>query len=796
MKSHQAFSQFSVKLSNLNLLEIANSAWIDTVIFFCYFLQKNSILLNSASHGSNGILFNTLSGVIKVFRIDFWMVLTEKYHEYFVPFLFGICFAYVILFSSFAKLAMLNVTDSNLLQKLIPFLSTYFIRHLLSIPVMETTFGVILDRTHLSLQIFAVCNLLIVVIFKLFLNWSRIRLPYSKRRPLDEDPFSEYLDTVIIPVIVYLSQKAIEDESDALEIVSEALMLAYNLIQVLMLVRLKPRLSKFDRMEIILKAFSFSFTLEMIVGRIKVAQQNFSHLDFPFLLVGCFISWFCMSFQRYQFEVAVNKVFNGETAKKEMLRMFPVIYSNYQSSQSSDSNFIEKIAPHLLFSLMSKQAECKKGNATANLKESADQNNNIPNPLLIEKNLEKTFLTYIDENYATFFKRTESFSPQTQEIAIAYLSFLHTVLKDNLRMLTVMEDITQSFKSRGYSFGFKRKIQLSLLREACISEFSSTLPSSHLNAQKVFSVIEFSNDLKGKMVTFANERLAFLKLLHEPTLNLEATRTKGRSVLKTSNILLKMVNENSTAITQSQALKELVKYFAENILEDASFLSFQFKAAYMQQASHLKSSIKNITINKLIDEILFEQSKPRFAVFASKKAGISQGKIVYSTPSLGALLGYDAERIKNMRESEVIVAIKENLQFTEEKAIDTLATHSSGGLVAFSIRKNFSLINGAPCMVYFMEKNSKFSSLFIICEEDGTIKGYSRSLLMSADKKITDTLNKVTYLHEVLRQKDGKALILENTEESSHSYGLLLDYEQLFEFSISKWQLFDESLNP
>ena len=744
--------------------------WIAVISLVIYHLERAGTFLFSAQEAASlGIRVNrVIAQIIKMFQIQYWTQITPLNYEGITTILFSIILLGVLVKLRFFALVRTRERPSDLFQLEFISWALVFEKYFLYIPVLENSFYVFSQPGVKSyILAFAIFNLACILISRalqsIFLFWN----PYTNLKCISRGIAGEVID--IIGFVIMLATK------NAGSNISVYIGLALTALQIICLFVAPKYVDGLqNQVELIFQAFCFALGIDILL------QHHFYHTqDFPFLLITVFIYWGLKSLIRYRSWSLVSQFENPELSSA-MVRSLPLIFDEF----AGKSSLIESIYPILAY----------RSNLRNEIEDMATIFSKEDCSLEDDPHKQKTFqafIKFIETTYQQYIQVTDITKPSLQPILVSYLFFVKRVRKDPQQALILLNDFRIKLKRGQLSLKLREKIQMNLIEEECLQEANILKDSSSLDVIKVFSVLDKTEDFKLRIINFIEKKLEFLDSLKVPYVDLNLLKSTGAALTQEIRSLITKATEDSDFSTYFK-LKELLMYFAKEVLRDPKILGFEFKNTHSYRSAK-GEGLKNITNNELIEKIQVSSTSQTF-ILVVNDCTINRGKIIRCTKQLLARLNYTSEEAAGFKFDDMVIAVnyptrnaffeeeKEAAQDSDQKMCQVILKNRNGDLFPAHGSVQHQIVDDIPCMILIGEEERSASDYFILCHLNGQIQGISAKLASSLmaynklnGKFIQQILSKreleaSSLLDEIYTRKTGLLTLQPTKTSSEHSF--------------------------
>ena len=739
IKCNQAASNSATRISSL----------VEKVILLLYHFQELAVLLASSTMSfiPQAKLYGALGHVLRVFQVGFWTEITPITYTDFVV----IFFAMMILEIAMISIFLYFVWRKKPLPALMDILMTYQIlivnRYLIYIPLYQSSYYVIFnEKSDTVFYVLSIFNLTMMTILKVFFAIIWYRPAYSTAKFLAQYRSKELNEMIGLLTILGIRMSNYDTPSMTPTYFWFAMACTHLITSFF---HPSYLVSGLNRLDLICHSFTFGFTLVLIL---QATAYNGSKMEFPFLLVSSFLYWLLTNIDGYRKEKMFRLLNQKKTYSTLAMKILPFIYEEFKQVDIANGKLIEAIQPLLAqrIDIDNKDKEIF----------SSEEYSLESVPLKHKAN--KAFIDFILKSYEDYFKSPNVYRSGVQPIILAYLFFVRIMLQDNLKVLFLIHDFRRKLKAKRFSFGWILGIQIARLEEICSREYFSLKSEHAIDTSRVFKLMKRSDELILKMSSWAHSKTAFLEELQAQTVNLQVIKDKGRELVKDSKTILGYVRQQ-TDILKFSKTKNALKFFAEEIMQDQEFLTFDLKTISNMAYNTSKLNFESLDTLKIIERLQNNQKNPILMFSTEGYAGAS-GKITHNTEYLIQKLGYTQSEVNNLHWTDILVAIDENqrsaknqddpsniirdhnnnIRRTVHQAI--LRNHTEG-FVLIKSTLHLDIIDDVPSIVLLGQEETSYHQNFLLCRLDGTIEGPSK---IFAEKLPESTKFKGRKIQEIL----------------------------------------------
>ena len=727
--------------------------WVAVISLIIYHLQRaGTFLFSTQGNPSLGTTVNrAISQIVKMFQIEYWEQITPLNYEGITIILFSI-----IVLGTLVRLRFFTLIRTRK-QLPAPFEAVFiswtlvFDKYFLYIPVLENSFYVFSQPAIKPYILgFAIFNLTCMLIFRILQSVLLFWSPYMKLKCLSKGIAGELID--IIGFLIMVATK------DADSNVSVYIGLVLTALQFICLFFEPKSSDKFqNRTELAFQAFCFALGIDILL------QYHVYHTqDFPFLLIATFIYWGLKSLLQYR-SWSLLRQFENPNLSKAMVQSLPQIFDEY----CDKSSLIESIYPIIAY-----QSNLRNGK---NLEDTMMIFSKEDCSLEDDPHKQKAFqafITFIETAYKEYIQATDITKSFLQSIMVSYLFFVKRVLKDHKKTLVLLIDFRIKLKRVQISMKLREKIQMLLIEEECLQEATTLNGTSSLDIAKVFSILDKTEELKLRIISFIEMKIVFLNSLKDPCLDLNLIKSRGVILTTEIQALLKIATEDSD-FTSYPKPKELFAYFIKEVLQDPKILGFELKNMHAYRVFR-EEKFKDITADGLIEKIQVNSTHQTF-ILVVNDCSTNWGKIMRLTKQLLARLNYSKEEVSELNFDSIVAAVnyqnhtfidekKETNQDSDRKMCQVILKSRTGELISARGSIQHQIFDDIPCMVLVGEEEKKSSSeYFMLCQQDGQIQGISAKLASALTVYIKPTGK---FIHQVLGSRRGSespSLLLDET---------------------------------
>ena len=721
------FVRFAIKFnqaasnSNTRINSLTEKA---TLIF--YHLQGLAVILASSTLTAipQSKLYGALGHVLRIFQLGFWTEITPITHEVLVVFFFAILILENAVILSFLYFVWKKKSVPSLLETAITYQILIANRYLLYIPLFQSSFYMIFnEKSETAYYAISIFNLTIMSSFKIFFIIISYRSAYSIPKFLAQYQNKELSEMIGFLIILGIRMSNYDTPS----MTPTYLLFSMTCIHLITsLLHPTYLLSALNHLDLLGYSFTFGFTLVLIL---QATAYDGSKMEFPFLFVSSFIFWFMINIDGYRKEKVYNLI-DQKTRSSLTMKYLPFLYEEFKQVDRANGKLIESIQPLLAHQSDNEDNQKKIFSSEAYSLESV--------PLKHKAN--KAFINFISQSYADYFKSPYVFRSGVQSIILAYLFFVKVILQDNLKVLFLIHDFRRKLKAKRLSFGWILGIQIARLEETCSHEYFSLKSDNVLDTSHVFKMLNQSDELISKMKSWARRKIAFLEELISPTVNLQVIKEKGIELVKNSKSILNHVAQQKDILKLSKT-KNAMEFFAEEIIQDHDFLTFELKAISNMAYHASKLDFESLNTFQIIEKLHHNHKNPIFMLATEDYSGMG-GRITHNTEYLIQQLGYTQSELSNLLWTDIIVAVEEHRRSTEnDDSPDIRRDHNnnirrtvhlailrnrSGGFVAIHCTQQLDIIDDVLSMVLLGQEEPTYHQNFLLCKLDGTIEGPSK----------------------------------------------------------------------
>ena len=722
------FVRFAIKFnqaasnSNTRINSLTEKA---TLIF--YHLQGLAVILASSTLTAipQSKLYGALGHVLRIFQLGFWTEITPMTFEVFVVFFFAILILEIAVILSFLYFVWKKKSVPSLLETAKAYQILIANRYLLYIPLFQSSFYVIFNNnSETAFYAISIFNLTMMTILKVFFYIISYRPSYSSPKFLAQYQSKELGELIEFLIILGIRMSNYDTPS----MTPTYLLFSMTCIHLITsLLHPTYLLSALNHLDLLGYSFTFGFTLVLIL---QATAYDGSKMEFPFLFVSSFIFWFMINIDGYRKEKVYNLI-DQKTRSSLTMKYLPFLYEEFKQVDRANGKLIESIQPLLAHQSDNEDNQKKIFSSEAYSLESV--------PLKHKAN--KAFINFISQSYADYFKSPYVFRSGVQSIILAYLFFVKVILQDNLKVLFLIHDFRRKLKAKRLSFGWILGIQIARLEETCSHEYFSLKSDNVLDTSHVFKMLNQSDELISKMKSWARRKIAFLEELISPTVNLQVIKEKGIELVKNSKSILNHVAQQKDILKLSKT-KNAMEFFAEEIIQDHDFLTFELKAISNMAYHASKLDFESLNTFQIIEKLHHNHKNPIFMLATEDYSGMG-GRITHNTEYLIQQLGYTQSELSNLLWTDIIVAVEEHRRSTEnDDSPDIRRDHNnsnirrtvhlailrnrSGGFVAIHCTQQLDIIDDVLSMVLLGQEEPTYHQNFLLCKLDGTIEGPSK----------------------------------------------------------------------
>ena len=680
-----------------------------------------------------GKLYGALGRALRFFQIGFWTEITPITYTDFVAFFFALLILEIAVISGFFYFVLKKKPVPSGLEMAIAYQVFIVNRYLIYIPLYQSSFYVIFNaKSETVFYALAIFNLTVMTIIKVFLYIISYRPAYSTTKFL-----SQYLNKELGEMIWFLIILGIQMSNHDTSSMIPTYLLFSLTCQHLIISVFHPvyALSALNRLDLFCHSFTFGFTLVIIL---QATAYDGSKMEFPFPLVTSFLYLFMINIDGYR-KGKIFNLFHQKKARSALkMRILPFIYEEFVQVDTANWKLLEAMYP-----LFAHQIDTEN-----NEKEIFSTEEYSLESVPLKHKANKAFINFISKCYEEYFKAPNVFRSGVQSIIIAYLFFVRIVLQDNLKALFLINDFRRKLKAKRLSFGWLLGIQVARLEESCTQEYFSLKFENALDTRRVFVMLKQSDELIWMMSSWTHRKIEFLEELNAPLVSLQVVKDKGIELVKDSKAILSYVRQEKDLLKFSK-IKNALKIFTEEVLEDHDYLTFDLKAISNMAYHTSKLQFESLDTLKVIEKLQNNQKHP-ILMFATDDYAGTGGKITHNTEYLVQKLGYAQSEVNHLHWSDILVAIEETLNFAKnENSSDirnhdacrtvvsqAILRHRNGGFVALKSTVHIDIIDDVPSIVLLGQEEPIYHQNFLLCKLDGTIEGTSNNLAETLPESI------------------------------------------------------------
>ena len=762
------FTPFSIKFNQAaSNSETRTNISAEKVTLLLYHLQRVAVILASSTAVAipQAKLYGALGHILRIFQLGFWTEITPITHEVLVVFFFAILILENAVILSFLYFVWKKKSVPSLLETAITYQILIANRYLLYIPLFQSSFYMIFnEKSETAYYAISIFNLTIMSSFKIFFIIISYRSAYSIPKFLAQYQNKELSEMIGFLIILGIRMSNYDTPSMTATYMLFSLTCTHLITFLFHPIYVQSAL---NRLDLLCHSFTFGFTLVLIL---QATAYDGSEMEFPFLLVSSFLYWFMANIDGYRKSNIFN-LFDQKSALSTLtMRYLPFLYEEFRQVDRSNGKLIEAIYPLLVH----RSDNENKG------KEIFDTEEHSLESVPLKHKANKAFINFILKSYEEYFKSPEVFRSGVQSIILAYLFFVRIVLQDNLKVLFLIHDFRRKLRAKRLSFGWLLTIQVARLEETCTQEYFSLKSENTLDANSIFNMLEQSDELIAKINSWTHRKIEFLEELNAPAVNLQVIKEKGIKLVKNSKAILTHVRQQKDTLKLVKT-KNALKFFAEEILQEHDFLTFDLKII-SNMAHYASSKLKFETLNsfQIIEKLQNNHKNPIFMLAAEAYSGID-GQITHNTKYFIEQLGYTQSELNILYWADILMAIEErptknddssNIRRNHNRAAtQAILRNRSGGFVAIKSTIHLDIIDDVPSMVLLGQEEPAYHQNFILCNLDGTIEGTGKSFT-----DVLEDFSKVKgkKIHEILSLNYSPDCNLADQERSKAIKGKLI----------------------
>ena len=694
-----------------------------------YHLQRLGVFL--ISRRGNIVMGTTVnlavSQIIKMFQIQYWTVITPLKPGGIVIMIFSIIMTAIFLRIWFFSLVFMKRPIPKILQKIVVYLDLIFDKHYLFIPVLESSFYIFsLPAPTKVALVLASFNLGWFLLYRACEMLFSYRNYYTNLKPMARTFIGDIIDIIGFIIMLSTATRTLNNNIPA------ALGIALTCFQLLALI-VKPKFigGIQNQVENVSQSFCLAFGIDILLQ-----NMVYHNSDFPFFLIFAFIYWTLRSLIQYRFWYLV-RLYENPTYTSSMMKNLPYIFDEYQNHNGLDGKFLDTIYPILAHqsNLAASNPDKKKGLDEMIFTEKANAFEHNSH----KKKTSQAFINFLNTTYEEYLQSTDVTKQGVQAIMVAYPFFVKLIVKDHHKTLVLIQDFRVKLKKAQLRMGLRERIQTLLIEEECVKEAITSKGKSTLDTDKVFSVLDQTEELKRRMIDFIEKKIAFLECFKAPSLDLALMKSQGITLTQESQNIVKIATSN-TELSQYIQFKNLFRFFAKEILQDSKILGIEFKNTLSYRV--IKQGLKDISATELIEKIQ-NNSASRTFILAMDDCTVNRGRIVRYTKELRTQLNYSQEEISGLHFNDIVAIVNNETYHTYEgggttierpqddpdrKMHQIILKNRDGDLVSAQGVIQHQIFQEIPCLVLFGEEDKSTPEYFMLCQRGGIIQGLSAKL--------------------------------------------------------------------